>query len=25
VYQDDNHFQQELANRGLSTGETHAL
>jgi HAD superfamily hydrolase (TIGR01509 family) len=25
VYQDDNHFQQELANRGLSTGETHAF
>jgi putative hydrolase of the HAD superfamily len=25
VYQDDNHFKQELANRGLSTGEPHAL
>jgi HAD superfamily hydrolase (TIGR01509 family) len=25
VYQDDNHFQQELANRGLSTGEPYAL
>jgi HAD superfamily hydrolase (TIGR01509 family) len=25
VYQDDNHFQQELAERGLSTGEPHAL
>ena len=25
IYQDDNHFQQELANRGLTAGEPYAL